>query len=325
MKTYTIPHTDLKTSRIAYGAMLIGGSWDDSPLSDTARANTVRVVRTALDCGINFFDHADIYCRGKSDMVFSEAIAELAHKRDKFILQTKCGIRFRGDPAPNSPGRYDFSFEHIIASVDASLRRLRAGYIDILLLHRPDALVEPAEVARALDQLQQSGKVRHFGVSNHNWAQIELLRTCVRQPFVANQVELNLIHTGLLDAGTDFNQGRTSLGCTGTLDYCRLHKIMIQAWSPVAKGRAMGKWTEAATPEPIDDLAKVVGELSIKKNVSKIAIATAWLLRHPAQIQPVIGTTKAERLAAACQADGVELTREEWYQLYGAGRGRHLG
>ncbi len=322
MKAYAIPHTNLNASRIAYGCGSIGGSWDETPRTDTVRAKALAVLRATLDCGINFFDHANIYTYGKSEAVFAEVLRELARKRDQLILQTKCGIRFKGDPTPDAVGRYDFSYAHIVASVDGSLKRLNTDYIDILLLHRPDALVEPEEIARAFDLVHKSGKVRHFGVSNHNGAQLELLRKFVKQPIVANQLQFSLTHTGLVDAGVSVNQAKVSVGCEGILDYCRLHDILIQAWSPMANGRAIGKWSAAGKPE--DELARVVAEYAEKKNVPTDAIALAWLLRHPARVQPIIGTMNPERVAASCKADGVELSREEWYRLYTAARGQAM-
>ena len=319
MKTFPIPHTNLKASRIAYGCGSIGGSWDETPRTDSVRAKALAVLKASFDCGINFYDHADIYTYGKSEAVFAEVVRELGHKRDQFILQSKVGIRFKGDPTPNAVGRYDFSYERIVSGVDGSLKRLGTDHLDILLLHRPDALMEPEEIARAFDVVQKSGKVRHFGVSNHNGAQLELLRKYVKQPFVANQLQFSLVHTGLIDAGISVNQAKPSVGCEGILDYCRLHDIAIQAWSPMTNGRAIGKWTAG---KPDDELARVVAEYAAGKKVPADAIALAWLMRHPARVQPIIGTMNPERVAASSQADAVELTREEWYRLYTAARGQ---
>ncbi len=319
MKTYTIPHTTLKTARIAYGCGSIGGSWDQTPNTDAHRAAAVKALRAALDAGLNFFDHADIYCYGKSESLFAETMRELGASRDHFILQSKTGICFKGDTAPDAVGRYDFSHAHIIASAEGSLKRLGTEYLDILLLHRPDVLVEPEEVARAFDSLQKSGKVRHFGVSNHNVQQLELLRKYIKQPFVANQLQFSLVHTGLVDAGISVNQAKPSVGCEGIVDYCRLHNIQIQAWSPMANGRATGTWTDG---KPADELARVVAEFAQKKNVPPDAIALAWVLRHPAGILPIIGSMKPDRIAAASKADGVELTHGDWYRLYQAARGQ---
>jgi len=310
----------LRSSRIAYGCMPLGGSWDQAPLTGAVVAKAVRAVRAALDAGIDFFDHADIYCRGKSETVFAQALAELKGQREKLILQSKVGIVFPGDPSPGSPQRFDFSYEHIVASIEKTLTRLGTDYLDIYLLHRPDALVEPQEVARAFDELHRSGKVRHFGVSNHNREQIELLRHSLNQPLIVNQVEVSLVHTHLFDAGIVTNQGKHSFGADGTLDYCRRSNITIQAWGPVASGRAVGG---AGSPRA-QALATVVGAMAAAKGVSPEALVVAWLLRHPAGIQPVIGTTDPARIGAIGKADGITLTREDWYALYLAGRGEAL-
>jgi predicted oxidoreductase len=325
MKTQNIGAAALEASRIAYGCMQIGGGWDAAPPTSQQRENGLKAVWAALDEGINFFDHADIYCRGKSEEVFAGIWKERPGLRDKILVQTKCGIRFGGDPHPSSPARYDFSYAHITASVDAALQRLQTDYLDILLLHRPDALVEPEEVAQAFSELHQSGKVRFFGVSNHTAAQIELLARFLDQPLVANQLELSLLHTHLLDEGIVSNQDNPPhpVRNHGTLEYCRLHNITIQAWGPLAYGRLSGRKLE--NPNDTEQkAAALVEEMAQAKSVSREAILVAWLLRHPARIQPVIGTTQPARIRAACQADRVELTREEWYALFTAGRGGAL-
>jgi predicted oxidoreductase len=322
MRRMSLPQTDLEVSQILYGCMQIGGEWDTSPLSESTRRRAMTTIRTVLDEGINFFDHADIYCRGKSERAFSSLWAEVPHIREKIILQTKCGIRFDGDPEADSPARYDFSYEHIIHSVNGSLSRLKTDYVDILLLHRPDPLVEPDEVAKAFDQLYQSGKVRYFGVSNHTAAQISLLKCCLNQPLVVNQIELNLIHSHVLNAGVVFNQNEPPypMRAEGTFEYCRQHDITIQAWSPLALGAVTGK----PIKDPGSITAKVAGlvkKMADNKNVGPEAILVAWLMRLPGHVQPVIGTTNLDRIQAACQAASLTLTREEWYLLFTAGRG----
>lgn len=324
MKTQTLGSSDLQVTRIAYGCMQIGGSWNSDPLDQATRKEAVRIIRAALDQGVNFFDHADIYSRGKSEEAFSEIWKESPNLRDQILIQSKCGIRFEGDPVPGAPHRFDFSYEHIIRSVEGSLKRLKTDYLDVLLLHRPDPLVEPDEVARAFDDLHQSGKVRYFGVSNHTAAQIRLLRHSLRQPLVANQVAFNVIHTHMLDEGIIFNQNNTKLSRNeGTIEYCRQHNITLQAWSPLAKGLLSGRDTSDAG-ENVRQAAQVVAELAREKNTTPEAIVVAWILRHPAKFQAIIGTTHTDRIAAACQADAVELSREEWYRLFIAGRGEKL-
>jgi predicted oxidoreductase len=319
MKTYRIPKTDLTVSRIAYGCMKIGGTWDHEPIAADTEKTARDTVAAALDCGINFFDHADIYTAGKSETLFGRILKSTPGLRDRIVLQSKVGIRFANDAyLSGEPARYDFSHDHIIRSTEAILARLGVSHLDILLLHRPDPLVEPAEVARAFDTLHRSGKVRHFGVSNHTPGQIELLRHYVRQPLVVNQLEFSLAQPALVVEG--FLANRTGAMAeanlaTGTLDYCRRHEISIQAWSPVGGGKLLKPDTAAA---------KLIIELAATKHTSPEAIILAWILRHPAGIQPIIGTTKADRVRVSAQADDVTLSREEWYSLLAAARGQKV-
>ncbi len=315
MKLMRIGNTPIEASRIALGCMRLS---DD-------RNEAIATLRAALDQGINFFDHADIYGRGRREEMFAAIWDEVPGLRDKIVLQSKCGIRFAGEPVKHAPTRYDFSYEHIIRSVDGSLSRLKTDYLDILLLHRPDALIEPEEVAQAFDKLQQEGKVRFFGVSNHTASQIQFLQKYVDQPLIANQLQLSVVHTHLIDEGIVMNRSDypTLTRGEGTLEFCRMHGITIQAWSPLAGGIVSGK--PLTEPDKrIEKAATVVANMAEQKCVSKEAIVIAWLLRHPANIQPVIGTMNPARIAGACQADDIELTREEWYSLFEAGRGKTL-
>jgi len=300
--------------------MGLGGSWDTAPLSSDARSRARAVVETALELGLTLFDHADIYCRGKSEAVFGELLAEAPGLRERVVLQSKCGIRFADDPVDGVPGRYDFSYDHIVASVEGSLRRLRTDHLDILLLHRPDPLAEPDEVARAFSTLHASGKVAHFGVSNFNAGQIAFLQRSLDRPLVVNQVQLSLWHRGLIEEGIVFNRLSHAMpGVSGTLDYCRQHGILVQAYSVVGKGVRL---VPDATADLADQVtADLVTRLAHRHVVSREAIVVAWLLRHPAGIQPVLGTTTPERLRACCEADAVNLSREEWYALLTAARG----
>ena len=324
MRLQGLGSSDLNVTRIAYGCMGLGGGWEPSPLTEATRKEAIKILRTALDSGINFFDHADIYSLTKSEEVFSALWQEAPGIRDKIYIQSKCGIRPAGTPSPNSPHRFDFSYEHITTSVEGSLKRLKVDYLDVFLLHRPDPLMEPEEIARVFDELYASGKVRWFGVSNHTAAQIELLRAYIRQPIVANQVAFNPLHTHLLDEGIIFNQDNPRLSRNdGTIEYCRLHHITLQAWGALAWGQLTGRNIEHPT-EKIKKAAQVVNELACEKNTSPEAIVVAWILRHPAHIQAIIGTTKPERIAACCQADSIDLNREEWYRLFLAGRGEPM-
>jgi predicted oxidoreductase len=324
METQILGASGLPITRIAYGCMSLGRSWDDSPLAGATRQEALRIICTALDQGITFFDHADIYCRGKSEEVFGSLWTQLPVPRDQVILQSKCGIRFPGSPRTDDPQRFDFSYGHIVSSVEGSLKRLNTGYLDVLLLHRPDPLVEPEEVARAFDDLSAAGKVRWFGVSNHTAAQLDLLRAYVRQPVVANQVAFNVIHTHLLNEGIIFNQDNPLLTRNeGTIEYCRKHNITLQAWGSLAWGQLTGRAVENP-PEKTQKTAALVAKMAAEKGVSGEAILIAWILRHPAKIQAIIGTTNLSRIQASCQADGLALTREEWYMLFNAGRGETL-
>lgn len=325
MKTYSIPETDLKPTRIAYGCMKLGGSWDDQPISDSTRKAALASLHAALEGGINFFDHADIYARGKSEEVFAALLKESPALRGKIYIQTKCGIRFAGDPQPASPHRFDFSYEHILRSVEGSLRRLNTDYLDVLLLHRPDPLVEPEEVARAFDELHAAGKVRYFGVSNHNAAQLALLQAVVRQPLVFNQMEINPINNHLFNEGVITNQTMPPqvVRGDGTLEYCRLHHITLQAWAPLVNGRLSGGARSPLSPAEAS-AAAVVEEIASERHTSREAVLIAWLLRHPARIQPIIGTTDPKRILACCAGDQLDLSREEWYRLFTAGRGEPL-
>lgn len=306
MKTCRIPHTDIQASRIAYGCMHLSTAWDDSPLSALERSRATARVELALAQGINLFDHADIYARGKGERLFGEVLRASPGLRRHMVLQSKCGIRFAADGAP---ARYDFSRDYLLASVEGILQRLGIEQLDILMLHRPDPLMQPEEVASAFDTLQAGGKVRHFGVSNHSASQISLLQKYLDQPLVVNQIEVSLMHHyPVSEAIMGNQQGGTYAGATGTLDYCREHGLLVQAWSPLAGGKLSGP---AATR---------VAEMAQAKAISPEAILLAWLLKHPAPIQPLIGTTNPERLVASCAADAVELTREEWYGLLEAVR-----
>jgi len=320
MKKYLIPNTGLKVSRLAYGCMGIGGSWDNAPLTKEVTSKAIVSISTALEHGINFFDHADIYAHGKSELVFGKVLKEMNRLRDNMIIQTKCGIRFPGNPNPDSPGRYDFSYEHIINSVDGSLSRLGVEQLDILLLHRPDPLMEPEEVAKAFDELHKNGKVRFFGVSNFNPGQMTLLQNSMDQPIVVNQIEISLLHHHVINDGILANQTSGQYAAsTGILDYCRLNNILVQAWSPVALGKIFNPPLTA--DENVINLAKQISTYAEEKGTSKKAIALAWLMKHPIGIQPVIGTTNPERIANSCKTDEITLSREEWYTLFTIARG----
>lgn len=265
-------------------------------------------VQVALEEGANFFDHADIYGGGACEEIFADAIHMSDSIREKIILQSKCGIR---------KGMFDFSKEHILASVDGILQRLKTDYLDVLLLHRPDALVEPEEVAEAFDLLENSGKVRHFGVSNQNPMQIQLLKKFVKQPIVANQLQLSITNATTISSGINVNmENASAINRDGSvLDYCRLNEITIQPWSPFQYGFFEGTFLGN---ERFPELNQKIDEIAAKYEVSNTTIAIAWLLRHPARMQPVIGTMNVDRLRDSCKASEVNLTRQEWYEIYRA-------
>ena len=264
-------------------------------------------VDTALSCGANFFDHADIYGSGKSEEVFGKAISTLP--REDVIIQTKCGIV--------SGRMFDFSYEHIVESVVGSLKRLGTDYVDILLLHRPDALVEPEEVARAFDFLKSRGMVRHFGVSNQNPYQMELLQRSLDIPLCANQVQFGIMHTPMIQSCINVNMYNDSAVNRdgGIIDYCRLNKITIQPWSPMQYGFFEGCFVDC---EKFPELNLALENIGNKYGVSKTTVAIAWILRHPAKMQPITGTTNSERLRDSVKATEITLTREEWYEIYKA-------
>lgn len=297
MRTMRLGTSDLEVPVVAVGCM---------HLNELDQRDAERFVHAALEEGACFFDHADIYGDGDCEVRFADAVGMSASVRERLIVQSKCGIR---------PGMYDFSREHILAAVDGSLRRLRTDYLDVLLLHRPDTLMEPDEVAAAFDALEREGKVRHFGVSNHHPRQIDLLRRSVRQPLVANQLRLSVADAGMIASGmnVDVADGAAIDRDGYVLEYCRANDITIQPWSPVQHAATGGAFIgSAAFPE----LNAVLDDLAERHDVAPTTIAIAWLLRHPARMQPVVGTTKVERLRACCRASDVELSREEWYSLY---------
>lgn len=281
-------------------------------ISDKTDEEVQELYSTARDAGIDFFDHADIYGTDlhQCERRFAEALKLTASERAQITIQTKCGI------LKDAGGAFDFSYEHIIESVDGSLEALGTDYVDVLLLHRPDALVEPDEVARAFDELEAAGKVRAFGVSNHTPRQIDLLKTAVRQPIVANQLQLSLTHAPIITQGIAANMvgEPQSVGVDGggLLEYCRINQITIQAWSPFQAGFFTGVFLGSPN---YPELNAVIDLLAAKYGVEPIAIATAWITRHPAGIQVVLGTTTPERVVAAAAGSEIALTREEWYGL----------
>ncbi|MCI1746736.1 MAG: aldo/keto reductase [Acidipropionibacterium sp.] len=307
MRTVPLGTTDIQAPNVVAGMMRIAGDSDEQ----------IRALYTAArEAGIDYFDNADLYgfdhpgggphlCERR----FAEALRLSPSERDQIVLQTKTSI-------VDKPWYYDQSYEHIVSSVEESLRALGTDYIDVLLLHRPDALVEPEEVARAFDHLEQTGKVRAFGVSNHTPRQIDLLRTAVTQPIVANQVQLSITHSTIIAQGLSSNMAGQEDSITrdggGVVDYARINRITLQAWSPFQKGFQDGVFL--GSPD-YPELNAMLESLAEKYGVTPSAIAVAWITRHPASIQVVLGTTTPQRVTDAAAGSDIPLSRAEWYGL----------
>ena len=296
MKKIKFGSTDLEVSSVILGLMRINNAKDP-----------VAVLTTAIENGITFFDHADIYGGGECESIFADALAQTEYKREDLFIQSKCGI---------VPGKmFDFSKEHIIESVEGSLKRLKMDYLDALLLHRPDTLVEPEEVAAAFDELEKAGKVKYFGVSNQNSGQIELLKKYVSQPLLANQLQFGIMHTGMIDQGIHVNM--TDSGSVdhdgGILEYSRLNDMTIQAWSPYQYGFFEGVFIGN---EKFPELNAKLEELAEKYQTTATGIASAWILRHPANMQVIAGTMTPHRIEEIAKASTIVLTRQEWYEVY---------
>ena len=298
MRTIPLGTSGMQVPTLAVGCMRI---------NRLNKNEAERFVQTALEAGAMFFDHADVYGDGTCEEIFAEAIHMNDDIREKMILQSKCGIR-RGVA-------FDFSKEHILSSVEGSLKRLKTDYLDVLLLHRPDALVEPEEVAEAFNLLHERGKVKHFGVSNQNPMQIQLLQKYVKQPIVVNQLQLSITNANMISQGLHVNMlDDGAVNRDGSiLDFCRLNEITIQPWSPFQYGFFEGVFLDN---EKFPELNKKINEIAKKHNTSNVTITIAWLLRHPAKMQPVIGTMNIQRLKDCVKAADISLSREEWYEIY---------
>ncbi len=298
---------------MAYGCWRVAGTWNPAEVTPASRAAGRRAIIAAYEAGYTLFDNADIYCHGETERILGEALREVAGMRDRVVIVTKGGIRPAGDPDPDAPARYDFSAPHLINACEQSLRRLGIEMIDLYLLHRPDFLADPEEVAQAFRKLKAAGKVRYFGVSNFRPLLVTALQAACPMPLVAHQVEISLAK---LDALTD-----------GTLDQCMIERITPMAWSPLAAG-LMGDGANRRLPSQQTYCAKrflpELDAIAQARGVSRVAVSLAWLLKHPARIQPIVGTTNPERIRAAATADGLELTREEWYRLLIAARGEPM-
>ncbi|MES2569518.1 MAG: aldo/keto reductase [Verrucomicrobiota bacterium] len=306
MQTLCLGSGNLLSSRLAYGCWRIARSGVAADDLATSR----RAVLAAIDAGYTLFDHADIYCGGRAEESFGAVLRETPSLRKNLLIATKCGIRFSGDPAPETPYRYDLSARHIVESCNGSLRRLGVETIDIYQLHRPDFLLDSEEVSQAFDELHRAGKVREFGVSNFSPSQLLLLQQTARWPLVVNQVEISLLQLA-------------SLG-DGTLDQCQMEKITPLAWSPLGGGLLADGAVDILQAQHAYQPANVVAlldELAQARGTTRMLLALAWLLRHPAGIIPIIGSTDPKRIAEAVAATEIELSREEWYRLLTVARG----
>lgn len=313
MKKVALGNSSLVSSRLAYGCWRIAGTWDPAAVTPDAIDRGREAVLAAYDAGYTLFDHADIYCDGVSETIFGQVLKKVPGMRPQILIATKCAIRKSSEPTPDAPFRYDFSAEHILRSCEASLQRLGVECIDIYQLHRPDYLMRPEEVAAAFSKLLAQGKAHHFGVSNFRPSQLTPLQKACPMPLIINQVEISLANRASFE--------------DGTLDQCLSEKITPLAWSPLAGGlladgaKALLPFQEGYRTKPIvaalDDIAKERGS-------SRTAVALAWLLKHPANIVPIVGSTQPQNIKAAAKADAIDLTREEWYRLLEAARGERL-
>jgi len=313
MQTIPLGVSSLNSSRLAYGCWRVAGSWNPAEVTAESRAAGHRAIIAAYEAGYTLFDNADIYSRGEAERILGAVLKEIPDMRRRVLIATKGGIRPGNDPQPGAPPRYDFSDAHLISACEQSLQRLGVETIDLYLLHRPDFLADPEEIARAFSQLKDAGKIRYFGVSNFRPTLLTALKVACPMPLIVHQVEISLAH---LDAFTD-----------GTLDQCLSERITPMAWSPLAAGllgdgaKRLLPAQEAYRPER---LLPVLDGIAKSRGASRMAVALAWLLKHPARIQPIVGSTNPQRIREAVKAADLELTREEWYSLLIAARGEPL-
>lgn len=322
-KSIPLHKIGFEASSLVLGCMGFGGGWNRIAPTAADVKQISEAVDAAIEAGITMVDHADIYTFGKAEQVFGTMLKQRPELKDKFIIQSKCGIQLT--EVEGESNRFNFSREHILTSVDGILSRLGIETLDILLLHRPDPLMEPEEVAEVFGKLKQEGKVKRLGVSNMSAAQMTLLQAYLDEPLVANQLELNLLKLDWLDSVVHVNQqaGNQVTFPEGAFEYCRLNGVQIQAWSPLARGLFSGGDLTNAAPNVVKT-AELVARLAEEKSTSREAIVLAFLLRHPAGIQPVIGTANPERIRACGPAVNVSLTRDEWYKLYTTSRGQKM-
>jgi predicted oxidoreductase len=313
MQTQPLGTSELTVTRLAYGCMRISGSWDRTKVDAEVIRRGIHILETAVDAGYTFFDHADIYGDTACESIFGEALKQHPDWRDRLVIATKCGICFEDEPNPGDPHRYDFSRDHILRSVDGSLARLGIDRIDLLMLHRPDFLADPDEIAAAFDELRQTGKVREFGVSNFRPSLVSALEGALPFPLQVNQVE---IHPRRLDCFTD-----------GTLDQCMERGMTPMAWSPLARGTvATGHVPDPEAPGSphLTALLAALDRAAAELGCDRTNAVLAWLLRHPSGIIPVVGSTNPDRIRSAAGATAIEMDRNTWYRILLAARGEKL-
>ena len=312
MEKVSLGAGSLQSSRLAYGCWRIAGTWVAAEVTPDLEAKGRQAVMAAYEAGFTLFDLADIYCDGMAERIFGRALKQAPAMREKIIVATKCGIRKKGEPYSDSPYSYDFSAEHIVQSCEHSLKRIGIETIDVYILHRPDYLANPEEVASAFGQLQRSGKVREFGVSNFRPSQLALLQKFCPMKLMVNQIEISLAELGAFD--------------DGRLDQCLAEKMTPLAWSPLDGGElATHHRTGAPIRHPVElNLLDVLDAMAEAPGKSRTILALAWLLKHPAGIVPIIGSTNPANIREATEAAEVQLTRDEWYRLLEAARGERL-
>lgn len=308
MKTVALGQSELRSTRLIYGCMRIAGTWNPAEIDAQRKAEAFAALEAAVEAGYNHFDHADIYAHGACERLFGEFLRGQRGLRERIIITTKVGIRWADEPEAGAPHRYDFSAAHIERSCEGSLERLGVDTIDVYLLHRPDVLMNPDEVAAAFERLRAAGKVRHFGVSNFTASQVSLLQSRLATPLVCNQIEVHPLRLAAIE--------------DGTIDDLYERRMTVTSWSPIAGGR-LGDPPTAASDAP----ARLLGAIDAEARslgVSRTTVLLAWLLGHPAEILPIVGSRGPERVREAVAADKTELSREAWYRIYLAGRGKAL-
>ena len=313
MKATSLGVSSLVSSRLAYGCWRVAGTWNPAEVTPDREAAGRRAIIAAFEAGYTLFDNADIYCRGVAERILGQALREVSGMRERVLIVTKCGVRPAGTPTAGAPARYDFSGNHIVNSCEQSLKRLGIETIDLYMLHRPDYLADPHEIAGAFAQLQDAGKVRFFGVSNFRPTLVTALQAACPMPLIVNQVEISLAR---LDCFTD-----------GTLDQCLIEKITPMAWSPLAGG-LLGDGAKRLLPAQqkyqIAPVVAVLDEIARARSASRMMVALAWLLKHPSKVVPIVGSTNPANIREAVKAVELDLTREEWYRLLVAARGEPL-